>query len=168
MVQLNHCKNLNCEKYCITAKNSTKNKDDTPKRGLGNSYKLTSTSSGKVLSCKLCKTSTRLINNRAYTLESLRVQKEHALGGSACSNKSVKKCRGKGKPCKNFGEDIFNHPDKYIKKGINYSTVKGAEHIGSQRFECKSCSKQFNVPLDPQMGHKKYSNQPRTVFIINK
>ncbi|WP_394173405.1 exonuclease domain-containing protein [Thalassotalea litorea] len=169
MVQLNYCKNPNCDNYGVPAKNPLKNKDGTPKRGLANDYKLTTTRSGKSLTCKLCKTSTRLINNRAYVLESIRINNEHSLLSASCPNESIIKGRGKGKPCKNFSKEIHNYPDNYIKKGINYSKVAGYEHKGTQRIECKACGKQFNVAIDPQVGQQNHQiNEALFSLLINK
>lgn len=169
MVQLNYCKNPNCENYGVPAKNPEKNKDGKPKRGLGNNYKLTNVRDGKVLTCKLCNTSTRLINNRAFVLESQRVKSEHTLAGASCNNIKIEKGRGKGKPCPNVNKDILEHPEQYVKKGKKTSTVKGQSHMYSQKYECKRCGKRFNVPNDPQMGQRKAElNKQLFKALVNK
>jgi DNA polymerase III epsilon subunit len=169
MVQLNYCKNPNCENYGVIAKNPGKDKDGKPKRGLGNDYKLTSVKSGKVLTCKLCNTSRTLINNRSFVMESIRVQDEHKLIGASCNNSKIEKGRGKGKPCPNVDKDIIDFPELYARKGIRESTSKGQPNIFSQKYECKRCHKRFNVPCNPQMGqHKTDLNNRLFMALVNK
>jgi DNA polymerase III epsilon subunit len=169
LVQMNYCKNPNCSNYGVPAKNPDKKADGSPKRGLGNNYKLTNVDSGKVLTCKLCSTSTTLINNRSFVLEALRVYNEKALIGGSCNNMKLEKGRGKGKPCHNTVKDILDHPKQYIKRGLKPSTIKGQEHMNSQRYECKSCGKLFNIPLDPQLGQGHASlNAQIFLSLVNK
>jgi DNA polymerase III epsilon subunit len=169
LVQVNHCKNPDCENYCVPAKNPTKSKSGKLNRGLVNDYKLTNVRDGKSLTCTLCKTSTILVNNRAYVLESLRVENESSPKGASCPNEKILKGRGKGKPCKNNGKDIFSHPELYSKKGKKTSSVKGSEHMISQRYECKECNKRFYVSLNPQMGQQQTSiNKHLFTALVNK
>jgi transposase-like protein len=152
LIQLNHCKNPSCANYLVPAKNPNKNKDGSPKRGLGNQYKLTTARTGKVLTCKLCNTSTILVNNRAFVLESIRVKALSALNIPSCPNDNIKKGRRRGKACKNFGKNIHDYPQGYIKRGKSYSKVKGQTHMFSRRYECAECHEKFSVSLFPPKG----------------
>ncbi|TRX57302.1 exonuclease domain-containing protein [Thalassomonas sp. M1454] len=176
-IQLNHCKNPQCQNYGVPAMNPKLDNSGKPKRGLGNDYKLTTTSIGKVLTCKLCGTSTRMINNRSFAMEALRNQQEYSLQEPACPNTGLspdeengvpdgrryvnKKVNRKGKTvsikklkpaCENSKIGILTNPKGYKKIGLNHSTVKGCENEASQRMQCKACKTRFNVPLTPSMG----------------
>jgi len=87
-VQLNFCKNPECNNFGVPAKNSKKKPDGTLKRGLGNEYKL-SPINGKseyMLTCKLCGQATQLINNRAFTNEQIRINNIGKQKEPCCPN----------------------------------------------------------------------------------
>jgi len=87
-VQLNFCKNPECDNFGVPAKNPKKNPDGSPKRGLGNAYRL-SPIRGKneyTLICKLCGQSTQLINNRAFTNEQIRIENIGKQQEPCCPN----------------------------------------------------------------------------------
>ncbi|WP_068544604.1 exonuclease domain-containing protein [Thalassotalea crassostreae] len=150
MVQLNFCKNPNCDNYRIPATNPKKDKDGKPKRGLGNDYRITN--SGERLTCQLCKTSTNLVNNRAFVFESMRVQSLSQMNLPSCPNEKIARGKGRGKPCINFGRDIYSYPNLYAKKGKVHSQVKNQSHMYSRRYECKHCKSPFTVKMFPEMG----------------
>ncbi len=164
MIQLNFCKNADCSNFGVPAKNPTLNPDKTPKRGLGNAYKLTNSSRVKsdLLTCKLCNESSMLINNRSHVLESIRIASIGIPEEPSCTNTSEK--------CPNSHKGIYSFPKEYKKNGFTRRTrhwaltkkqrgrdkgkpkldVEMQNMYGSQRYQCKACNKNFSVILDPQ------------------
>lgn len=153
LIQLNHCKNPNCSNYGVPALNPTRKKTGEPKRGLGNDYKFTNSRNGKSLTCKLCGSSTKLVNNRAFVLESIRIRSLYSTAPRPCPDKGLKNSRRRKRPCRNSGVDFLKKPSRYTLRGLNYSTFKGQEHLAAQRIECNACKNQFNLPLNGQYGH---------------
>ncbi|WP_163133634.1 exonuclease domain-containing protein [Agarivorans sp. Alg241-V36] len=183
MVQLNFCKNADCANFGVPARNPALNPDKTPKRGLGNEYKLTYSShiKGHLLTCKLCNESSMLINNRAHVQESMRLASIGIPVEPTCTNSLEN--------CSNAGLGIYSHPNAYKKNGFTRKTrnwaipavKKGSNNqkpkitidmqpmYGSQRYQCKSCGKNFSVALDPQQKHyRRDVNEPLYLAFVNK
>jgi len=134
-VQLNFCKNPECNNFGIPAKNPKKKPDGTLNRGLGNEYKLSPIKgvNAYTLICKLCGHSTQIINNRAFTNEQIRIedigkQKEpccpntgnpHDTYGVRYQNVTITDESGtriervKKPACENSGKGIFSNPGRY-------------------------------------------------------
>jgi DNA polymerase III epsilon subunit len=183
MVQLNFCKNADCCNFGIPAKNPRLKPDKTPNRGLGNAYKLTYSQKieSYMLTCQLCNESFTMINNRAHAQESIRVNSIGVPDEPSCTNST--------EGCCNVGKGIYSHPDAYKKNGFTRKTrqwaiptvEKGRNNskpktkidmqsmYGSQRFQCKSCGKNFSVVLDPQQKHyRRDVNEPLYLAFVNK
>ncbi|GLX77971.1 hypothetical protein tinsulaeT_13110 [Thalassotalea insulae] len=182
LIQLNYCKNADCKNFGIPAKNPNRNSDGTPKRGLGNDYKLTHNKDGThSLTCSLCNQSSILINNRAYIQESLRIKQLLVIEEPSCGNTE--------QACKNVGKGIYTYPEKYKKNGFTRKTrqwvvpyvtkgknggkprqeLKMQPMYGSQRYQCKLCKKNFSVVLDPQQKHyRRDINEPLFLAFVNK
>jgi DNA polymerase III epsilon subunit len=181
IVQLNFCKNADCENFGIPAKNPKKEQIGKIRQTLGNNYKLNYVpkSDTYLLHCKLCKTSSSLINNRAFVQESIRVKNIGQPIEPSCKNKA----------CKNSDKGIYNYPDEYKKNGFTRKTKfwavpvikKGTRNskpktelnmqpmYGSQRFLCKSCKTSLTVPLDPQQRHyRRDINEVLYLEFVNK
>ncbi|MGR5554628.1 exonuclease domain-containing protein [Vibrio alfacsensis] len=169
MIQLNHCKNPNCSNYGVTALNPRLKKTGEPKRGLGNDYKLTKTRSGISLTCKICGSSTKLINNRAFVMESERLSSIYKVSEYPCPDTALKTSPRRKKPCRNSDADYIKHPNKYILRGLNYSKTSTKSDMASQRIECRACKHQFNVPLNAQLGQQRIDlNEALFAGLVNK
>lgn len=169
LIQLNHCKNPNCQNYGVAALNPKLKESGEPKRGLGNAYKLTRSKVGKSLTCKLCGSSTKFINNKAFVSESTRINSVFRLKEIACPDTQLKLSSRRKRPCRNATVNIIEHPKRYTLKGIRPSGIKGQEHLSSQRIQCNACKNQFNVPLNPQMGQKRIDvNEVLFKGLVNK
>jgi DNA polymerase III epsilon subunit len=183
MVQLNFCKNADCCNFGVPAKNPQLKPDKTPKKGLGNAYKLTYSKrvESYLLTCKLCHESFTMINNRAHVQESIRVITTGIPEEPSCTNSSG--------GCCNVGKGVYSYPSIYKKNGFTrktrhwaISTVKKGSNdskpkttidmqpmYGSQRYQCKSCGKNFSVVLDPQQKHyRRDVNEPLYLAFVNK
>jgi DNA polymerase III epsilon subunit len=183
MVQLNFCKNADCGNFGIPAKNPRLKPDKTPHRGLGNDYKLTYSKriESHLLTCQLCNESFTMINNRAFVQECIRNNSIGVPTEPSCTNSL--------KGCCNVGKGIYSHPDVYKKNGLTRKTrvwatpkvPKGTNNrkpkikielqplLGSQRYQCKSCGKNFSVVRDPQQKHyRRDVNEPLYLAFVNK
>jgi len=168
-IQLNHCKNPNCQNYGVVALNPKLKKSGDPKRGLGNEYKLTRSKIGKSLTCKLCNSSTKLINNRAFVLESQRLNAIYRMTQRPCPDLALKTSSRRKIPCRNATVDFLEHPEKYILKGLNFAKSTGQKGMASQRIKCRACKNQFNLPLNAQFGQRRVDiNEALFAGLVNK
>ncbi|MFT5277376.1 MAG: energy-converting hydrogenase A subunit M [Glaciecola sp.] len=153
-VQLNFCKNPNCNNYGVPAKNPGKSGDGKIRRGLGNDYKFTTTKIGRVLTCKLCGTSTKLINNKAHFLESNRNKETFKSKMICCPDTKLKTSRRRTRACRNSDVCLISNPKRYTLRGKVKSTISGLIPRHSQRVECNACHNPFHVPLNAEFGQE--------------
>ena len=169
MIQLNHCKNPNCDNYGVPALNPKLKKSGEPKKGLGNAYRLTNSKTGKSLTCKLCGSSTKLINNKAFVEESLRLNEIFRLRETSCPDVKLHTSNRRTRPCRNSTVNIYKHPKRYTLKGTRASASKRQEELSSQRVQCNACKNEFTIPLNPQMGQaRKDVNVALLKGLVNK
>ncbi|HCG5954542.1 TPA: hypothetical protein NJ081_002997 [Vibrio parahaemolyticus] len=146
MVQLNFCKNPNCENYGIPALNPKLKPDGTPKKGLGNSYAINyNEKRGADLRCKLCGSITILLSNRAFVEEVNRLKRIHRNQPICCTDKTFGKTRRKNK-CRNTTVNFLDNPDRYNLKDRNIVKRERRKIMMSQRLECRACKEKFFVP----------------------
>ena len=181
MVQLNFCKNADCENFGVPAMNPKKTDINKQKRRLVNGYKLNykRKTDEYQLYCKLCGKGSSLVNNRAFVQESVRIKSIGQPVEPACTNEA----------CLNKNKGIYSHPSEYKKNGFTRETRfwavpkirKGTKNskpkteldmqpmYASQRFQCKTCKKNFAVPLDPQQKHyRRDINEHLYLAFVNK
>ena len=186
LIQVNHCKNATCENFGVPPKNpkrTPRSERSKPKkrRGLESDYRLVwnrKTERHQLL-CTLCNSSTVLMNNRAYYLESRRVRDLNKFTEPSCPNVE----------CSSHEHGIYSSPEFYKKNGFTrkprqFATTfksrgtKGSKPKtevefsvlpGSQRYRCKSCGKNFSVALDPQQRHyRRDINEPLFLDLMGK
>ncbi|WP_434171686.1 exonuclease domain-containing protein [Vibrio natriegens] len=146
MIQLNFCKNPNCENYGVPALNPKLNPDGTPKRGLGNSYAINRNENrGADLRCKLCGSITIMLSNRAFVEEVNRLKRIHRNQPICCPDKAFGKTRRKNK-CRNTKVSFLDKPDRYNLKDKNIVKRERRKIMMSQRLECRACKGKFFVP----------------------
>lgn len=146
MVQLNFCKNPNCESYGVPALNPKLKPDGTPKRGLGNDYAINhSNKRGADLRCKLCGSTTILISNRAFVEEVNRLKRIHRNQPICCPDSTFGNARRR-KKCRNTSVNFLDKPDRYNLKDKNIVKRERRKIMMSQRLECRACKKKFFVP----------------------
>lgn len=146
MVQLNFCKNPNCENYGVPALNPKLKPDGTPKRGLGNDYAINHNNNrGADLRCKLCGSTTILLSNRAFVEEVNRLKDIHRNQPICCPDKTFGKTRRKNK-CRNTIVNFLDKPDRYNLKDRNVVKRERRKIMMSQRLECRACKEKFFVP----------------------
>jgi transposase-like protein len=134
-VQLNSCSNLACSNYGVEAANpliSDCQKGVPPLIRLGNDYELAHQKKDNqlVLTCKKCRKSTIVFNNKSI--------EEEFLGISGYCEELEETPSCKSLDCKNYGISILKEPDEYAKNGKNES--------GGQRYKCKRCNKTCTIP----------------------
>ena len=133
--QLNSCANLACSNYGIEAKNPLisdyLNKEPALVK-LGNDYELAHQKKDNilVLTCKKCRVSSVLFNNKSVNEEYL------GISGHYEELKEIPSC--KSIDCVNYGISILKEPEEYAKNGKNES--------GGQRYKCKRCNKTCTIP----------------------
>lgn len=154
LVQLNHCKNPNCQNFGVPALNPKRKSDGSLKRGLGNDYRFTTTKIGRVLTCKICSTSTKLINNKAFVEESNRQKQLFSNKAICCPDKKLVTSRRRTRPCRNANIDWLEKPKRYTLRGTVPSKVESLKKREAQRLECKACNNTFNVLLNAEYGQK--------------
>lgn len=164
-VQLNFCKTTTCKNFGVIAKNPAKSKAIKLKRRLGNDYKLISSNKtgDNHLYCKKCRQSSMLVNNQSLTEEVNRLRNIGRIDEPSCPENH----------CDNRGSGVYSHPHLYkrngfTKKPISMATTRKVRGVagnkpktevdfsttlGSQRFQCKSCKKNFSAALDSQKRH---------------
>jgi len=127
-VQVNSCKNIDCENYNVPAEQPENNKRF---RTCGNDYMLQKEydgSNGIRLKCLKCNEWTSIYNNQAIYNE--------YLGISGYFDKLKRTTHCKNLECINYGLDIKDNSDEYVKNG---KTAKGMT-----KYRCKSCKKGFS------------------------
>jgi DNA polymerase III epsilon subunit len=133
-IQLNFCKNPECENFGVIAKNPTYKDNGELKRGLGNEYKLTwsDDKSEHLLTCKLCGHSTTMIHNRCFDAEVTRLSTVYEPIEPTCPNKAIpadpksfryyyiphspenrRGTRVQKPRCKNRDKGIYTHSELY-------------------------------------------------------
>lgn len=138
-IQLNFCKNSECENFGVPAKNPAKYENGKPKKGLRGEYKLTTRKRGEneyLLTCKLCGKSSVMINNQSLGKEIERLSSVGKYVEPSCNNTgdkntpfgerkyyiplSAEERRGtaivKGR-CENVGKGVFSYPELYTMSG---------------------------------------------------
>lgn len=153
-LQVNFCKNSECNNFGIPAKNPTYGANRKLKRGLGNDYKLTTNrnKNESLLTCKLCDHSTIMINNRSFGKELERLSSTGIQEEPSCPNTAdpempygeryyfipkspeIRKGIARLKPkCENVGKGIFSFPELYKLSG----KTKPTETIAHSKNESK-------------------------------
>jgi hypothetical protein len=133
-IQLNSCANLACSNYGIKAQNPLisdhLNKEPALTR-LGNEYELSHQKKDNilVLTCKKCRVSSVLFNNKSVNEEYL------GISGHYEELKEIPSC--KSVDCANYGISVLKEPEEYAKNGKNES--------GGQRYKCKRCNKTCTI-----------------------
>jgi DNA polymerase III epsilon subunit len=154
-IQLNYCKNPNCRNYGVAALNPKRKADGSIMRGLGNDYRFTKTKIGRVLTCIICGTSTKLINNKAFVEESNRQKQIFSNKEICCPDKKLETSRRRTRPCRNAVVNWLDKPKRYTLRGTVPSTVESLKYREAQRIECNACHNPFNVPLNAEYGQKR-------------
>lgn len=127
-VQVNACKNLNCDNFNVPVE------DDITAirfRTCGNDYMLQKdySNSGRVrFKCLKCNEWATLYNNKNIY--------DEYLGISGYFDKLKRTSSCKNLNCINYGLDIKDNPDEYVKNG---KTAKGMK-----KYRCKVCKKGFS------------------------
>ncbi|WP_150138916.1 exonuclease domain-containing protein [Candidatus Enterovibrio escicola] len=138
-MQLNFCKNSECDNFGVVAMNPEKYANGKVKRGLRNQYKLTKKKKSRneyLLTCKLCGQSSAIINNQSLgkeieRLSSIGIQDEPSCPSIGTNESPYGKRyyyipespdvrRGKAilkQACDNVGKGIFSYPELYTLSG---------------------------------------------------
>ncbi|MDW1605627.1 MULTISPECIES: exonuclease domain-containing protein [unclassified Vibrio] len=163
-IQLNFCKNPNCENYGVPAKNPKLKKDGTRQKPLGNSYTLLfHPKHGLQLECRLCKTRSVLINNRGFVEESNRLKHIHRNQPICCPDASFVRSRRKNR-CRNTTVNFLEKPERYNLKDRNV-IKRGRRKIEvSRRLECRACKQSFFVTT---FGEKKQKRSDINILLFH-
>ncbi len=138
-LQVNFCKNPQCENFGITAKEEHIKPGPNPDRDFH--YKVTNTAKGRIpaIQCKSCKEKIPIKSNSGISSEFERIT--HPL------LKNIEKLSCKTPTCPNFQCSVGIHPKRYSKAGRHSVT-------GEQFYICKACKRRL-LESDPVQIHHK-------------
>lgn len=138
-LQINFCKNPQCENFGIPAREEPGKPGPSPDRDLH--YKVTNTAKGRTpaLLCKSCKEKIPIKSNAGISAEFDRIAR------SALSTTEKLAC--KTTECPNFGCSVGAHPGLYSKAGVHSIT-------GEQLYRCKECHKRLLASNPVRLHHK--------------
>ncbi len=153
-LQVNFCKNPNCENFGIPAKEEFGKPGPSPDRDMR--YKVTNTAKGRTpaLLCKVCKEKIPIKSNQGIAAEFERISQAILTlpEKTACHNDG----------CVNNGLSVGGNPHLYRKAGFSPGTQ-------DQLYQCKGCLKRILVS-DPVRIYKKTRHLASDLFsrVVNK
>jgi len=138
-LQVNFCKNPNCDNFGIPAKEEHIKPGPNPNGDFH--YKVTNTKKGRVpaILCKSCKEKIPIKSNSGISAEFKRITQPILS--------TTEKLACKTTSCSNFQCSVGEYPERYSKAGVHSVT-------GQQLYICKSCKKRLLVS-EPARIHKK-------------
>lgn len=138
-LQVNFCKNPQCENFGIPAKEEFGKPGPSPDRDMR--YKVTNTAKGRVpaILCKSCGEKIPIKSNTGITAEFDRITRPILTTTETLS------CKTAG--CTNLGFSVGVCPDRYSKAGLHSVT-------GEQLYVCKACKKRLLASEPVRLHHK--------------
>lgn len=138
-IQVNFCKNPQCENFGIAAKEEPIKPGPNPDRD--SHYKVTSTAKGRIpaILCKSCKERIPIKSNTGISAEFERITQ------SILATKEKLSC--KTATCINFQRSVGEYPELYSKAGHHSLT-------GEQLYVCKACKKRLLESEPVRIHHK--------------
>lgn len=153
-LQVNFCKNPQCENFGITAKEEPTKPGPSPDRDFH--YKVTNTAKGRIpaILCKACKEKIPIKSNAGISAEFERITRSILTVTEKLSCKTT--------TCPNFKCSVAEFPDRYSKAGFHSVT-------GDQLYVCKACRKRL-LESDPVRIHRKTHHLASDLFsrVANK
>jgi len=153
-IQVNFCKNPQCENFGTPAKEEPSKPGPSPDRDFH--YKVTNTAKGRIpaILCKACKEKIPIKSNSGISAEFERITRSILTTAEKLSCKTT--------TCPNFGYSVGEHPEYYSKAGHHSIT-------GEQLYVCKSCRKRL-LDSDPARIHHKTRHLASDLFsrVANK
>lgn len=153
-LQVNFCKNPQCDNFGIPAKEESIKPGPNPDRDFH--YKVTNTAKGRVpaILCKSCKEKIPIKSNAGISAEFERITRPILTATEKLSCKTA--------TCPNFGYLIGEHRERYSKAGLHSLT-------GEQLYVCKACRKRI-LASDPIRIHNKTRHLASDLFsrVANK
>lgn len=153
-LQVNFCKNPQCDNFGIPAKEEPIKPGPSPDRDFH--YKVTNTAKGRIpaLLCKSCKEKIPIKSNAGISAEFERITRACLTAAEKVACKTVE--------CPNFGYPLGAHPNRYSRAGFHSVT-------GEQMFICKACKKRI-LASDPIRLHHDTKHLASNLFsrVVNK
>ncbi|MDE3272461.1 exonuclease domain-containing protein [Pseudoalteromonas sp. G4] len=168
--QLNFCQNTRCANYGVPPKFPDPQNLGKKARSLEN-YVIGEPKNGLQLTCKQCKTSSKIVSNKGIVQEIKRLQSIYQLKVPSCPNTGLREDKRKGipdgqkyetvvkkvrgvektftklkKPCPNQDKDILSHPDEYWLDGQNKKKLKNVK--GLPKVSYPDANGRYHVPRD--------------------